>query len=78
MPSGRKPWRVEGILSADEEKVLRLIAQGLSNDEIAAKLFVSKVTVLGRVKRAKLHLKLVDAHPRKFMAEVCKRYGERA
>lgn len=55
-PSDLPP--TEEPLTAREVDILRLIAQGLSNDEIAEKLFISEGTVRAHVSRilGKLHL----------------------
>ena len=48
----------EGVLTAREEEVLNLIADGLSNRDIAGKLFISEKTVKTHVSNilSKLHL----------------------
>jgi two-component system response regulator DevR len=47
----RTPAKAEGVLSEREKEVLLLIAQGCTNKEIAAKLFVSPYTARNHVIR---------------------------
>jgi DNA-binding NarL/FixJ family response regulator len=58
----RTPRRVQGIadLTAREREVVKLIAAGLSNEEIAATLFVSNSTVKTHAGRAMMKLAARD------------------
>jgi len=50
--TGKAPTRLLDPLTEREKEVLALVAQGLSNDEIAAKLYVSPLTAKTHVSRA--------------------------
>ncbi|WP_207843094.1 response regulator transcription factor [Williamsia soli] len=54
------PARIVDLLTARELEVVRLLAEGLSNDEIAAKWFVSNATVRTHVSRAMTKLAARD------------------
>ena len=48
----RLPLAVLDVLTEREREVMALVAQGLSNDEIAAKLYLSPLTAKTHVSRA--------------------------
>jgi DNA-binding NarL/FixJ family response regulator len=56
-PARAEPSRLAGLLTEREREVVGLVGQGLSNDEIAGRWFVSQATVRTHVSRAmtKLH-----------------------
>jgi len=47
-----RPTSEEGPLSAREAEIVTLVAQGLSNDEITRKLFISPNTLKSHIRRA--------------------------
>ncbi len=54
------PAAVRGILTEREVEVLRLVARGLSNDEIATELFLGRATVKTHVSNVLMKLGLRD------------------
>ena len=60
--TSRRPRQVAGIdeLTPRESEVVRLVASGLSNDEIAGQLFVSRSTVKTHAARAMMKLAVRD------------------
>ena len=73
MPKRRET--VDGALTNEEIDVARLIAQGISNQEIAKNLHICNGAVHSRVKRIKQHLQLEGAPYRKFIVEIVVKYG---
>jgi DNA-binding NarL/FixJ family response regulator len=58
--SVRRPPEVLAELTARELEILRLVARGLSNAEIAKEAFVSETTVKTHVARILMKLRLRD------------------
>lgn len=55
-PAGRKSHPRLGELTEREREVIALVGEGLNNDEIAARLVVSKATARTHVSRAMVKL----------------------